>query len=373
MVLPMLMEMGLLSLTIQIKKMKKNIAYFSLVLLILACSKDDDSQDNASNADIDIHVVGQKQTFSSTKAVYWKNGKETILPSNGNSSAIGIYISNIKDVYIAGTENNASTPRPVYWKNGEKIMLESESNLETRVSDIVVQNDGSVYVTGFERSNSTFKAIYWKNGVKTYLHDNSLGGSLTNSIYITPFDDVFIAGTEIDVASFGSRPVYWKNGTRAILSTGGSSSGAYSIHVADAEGLYVSGSESSKAVYWKNGERIVLSDEDLISGITSIYTTQNKVYVAASEKVATADSNNLTKAIYWVDGKKIDLFSDTEASFISQITVVDNDIYVVGGARQSELFNAFDACYWKNGKITVLTDGSSIASASGIAITKKSN
>ncbi|WP_299434573.1 hypothetical protein [uncultured Aquimarina sp.] len=296
------------------------------------------------------------------------------MPSTGSSTASAIHVADNDFVYISGSENINNTPRAVYWKNGEKQMLEVQVNTETYAWGIAVSNNGDVYVIGSEKENMSnqLNAVYWKNGIKVGLHSNNIESSLTHTIQITANDDVYISGSEIDVGSFGSRAVYWKNDVKTVLPDNSFNVNSQSIYVTDFDDVYVSGMENSKAVYWKNGAKTVLSGAQNVSW-TSIYAANSKVYVAATERALDATDNEINKAIYWEDGQKIDLSANDLSSSISQIIVVGDDVYGAGGLRQTPQLFSFDACYWKNGAKTVLTDGSGIARALGIAVVTTSD
>lgn len=158
---------------------------FSLVIVLSACSKDDESSSESFDS-YDIYVVGTKELANgSTRAMYWKNGIATELLPDLSSKGTAVVVVN-KDVYISGNIGNQAC----YWKNGVVTYLPEGD----QAKDIkVVGSD--VYVAG----SSNLVACYWKNDVKTTL-GNAYGNSLANKIIIEGAD-VYIAGGHLKVNS----------------------------------------------------------------------------------------------------------------------------------------------------------------------------
>jgi hypothetical protein len=122
----------------------------------------------------DVYIGG---TNVAGMAVYWKNGVvDTLQPAIGDErvSVNSIFVSG-NDVYSAGALlTNGGNVEPVYWKNGIEYDLPSNGAVYGSANAIFV--DGSdVYVAG-----QTAGAVYWKNGVETTL--SSTGSA--NSIYV---------------------------------------------------------------------------------------------------------------------------------------------------------------------------------------------
>lgn len=343
------------------KTILKNILYCTLVLCIIACSKDDGTN---TEEDINtqegivagIYVVG----YSNNKAVYWKSDEQITLPSGEVSQATGIYITSTNDIYISGFEKNNNTFwKPIYWKNGEKVSL-TTNDIDTYANDIAVANNGDVYVVGREvDENNITTAVYWKNGIKTQLSSST---SIANSIHINANNDVYISGNR------GLVPVYWENGTEITLPFDSSLSEAAtsSIYVTDTEDIYISGFEKGptvswkwRAIYWKNGQRIILPQQESIKSATtsSIYIHNNTIHIVGYEEEE--------GATFWKNNKTT--LTPDVLGVGSAVTVFNNDVYIAGFD-----FNHSNntAVYWKNGFKTTLTDISGFARATDIAVIK---
>ncbi|WP_299434571.1 hypothetical protein [uncultured Aquimarina sp.] len=348
------------------KKINKIAVYFFSVLLVVACSKDDDEpSDDTLNTTVDIHIVGTQDN----KAVYWKNSEKTILPDG--SSANAIFIADNGDIYIAG-ENNAT--EAVYWKNGIKNSI-SIVDYNIGINDIWVAENGDIHIVGYEQyANFNSAAIHWKNGIKTVLtNSNSTGGSATE-IFIKN-NTVYIAGTETENGL--RRAVYWKNGAKVVLpiSTNAMRSSCNSIYVTDDDDIYTGGHEDEPglgsgigqaACYWKNNDQVVLTDGSKDTFISDIIVT-DKIYMSGFELFDF--SANSYNALYFENTTKFTLTTGQDAA--TRATYVSgNDVYVVGYEENSN--GIYDACYWENGIKTVISDGNSNAFAQDI-IVKTSN
>lgn len=87
------------------------------------------------------------------------------------------------------------------------------------------------------------------------------------------------------------------------------------------------------------------------------------IYISGS----TRDNTN-TVATYWKNGVAIILpANSSHISTANAIALSGSDVYVVGN-YQNPVSNINIACYWKNGVITPLTDGSNPAYANAVAI-----
>jgi hypothetical protein len=110
---------------------------------------------------------------------FWENGVESTIntgtdlsaPFNIYGKANSVYVSG-GHVYIAGIVETAKQNFPVYWKDGKETVLPFSATNAYANSIFVRGND--VYVAGYE--SDTFESVtvvYWKNGVKVKLTDGS--------------------------------------------------------------------------------------------------------------------------------------------------------------------------------------------------------
>lgn len=141
------------------------------------------------------------------KAKYWKNSKEEELSITNNisSSASSVYVSG-NDVYIAGDDGNSA----VYWENGKETVLNGNG-----MGKYVCSSGSDVYIAGevYDATSSNGLAVYWKNGTAIYLTDSKISAS-ANAICITA-GDVYTVGDY--TTGYKSVSVYWKNGTIITL------------------------------------------------------------------------------------------------------------------------------------------------------------
>jgi hypothetical protein len=282
---------------------------------------------SVANADvelIDIEVVGTDRFIfgevnpnsGPTKYTVWKNG--TVLyeiPYNRSFVPTRMAVSG-SDVYLCGNSENTATNglRPAIWKNGTVSILSQGYNLAYLSCIYVVGS--TVYTAGLEYSSTQAFISVWANGTRQVLATNETAPS---SITVSG-TDVYVTGTD------GSKPAYWKNGTKILLSVVSAAAGGYcSSIVVSGNDVYACGYENTssdpdRAVYWKNGVRTAL---------TSIG--------ASFESYA----NNME-----VDG---------------------NDVYVCGTAERNSNGD-YSAVLWKNGVLTNLTPASTYAEVSSIKI-----
>ena len=115
-------------------------------------------------------------------AVYWDNGVAHVLDSVEYSCASSIAVSG-QDVYVAGYKiSSGSNERiAVYWKNGVETQLLSDGS--SPIVNAIYVKGSDVYVAGYEFFPTGTTAIYWKNGVETKLAGDGSNSSGT-SIFV---------------------------------------------------------------------------------------------------------------------------------------------------------------------------------------------
>ncbi len=267
----------------------------------------------------DVYVAGYDQIPNTTSYLgrLWKNGSN-IIESASTESVSSVYVSG-SDVYYAGSDNGV----PRYWKNGNPVTLETEADQAVPLSIFVSGSD--VYVAGYEILLTEFDnqhntAVYWKNGTRLLLSLPEESESVASSVFVSG-NDVYVAGY---YGSYTTRiPLYWKNGTPVVLpvQSGRDYSRATSVFVSGND-IYVVGSEAQFdapnpagiALYWKNGVRVPLTQAVTHAGATSIFVFGNDVYVAGSEGGV---------ATYWKNGTPVVLGKTDGTSSIG------NSIFVV--------------------------------------------
>lgn len=103
-------------------------------------------------------------------------------------------------------------------------------------------------------------------------------------------------------------------------------------------------------MYWKNNEFIRLDDN--YGEVTQIKIKGNDVYAVGFYNKENS-SYGRKIAVYWKNGVRIELGDNAASSVANGIFIDGEDVYVVGTIAGSTS-NIQSACYWKNGKLTIL-------------------
>lgn len=195
-----------------------------------------------------------------------------------------------------------------------------------------------VYVVG----TSIYGHSYWKNGVRTDLPGNCVA-----------VRGIFVAGADVYVAGGDNNgnPAYWKNGVEVILPmTSGHNGGqANSIFVSGSD-VYVAGMDAANGAYaaprcWKNG--VALNMTFSVLGVAhSVWVDGSDVYVAGSEGPA----NGNLSATYWKNGTPTQLTDGSSVAEATGVTVAGGAAYVSGYIE-----GQVQRVYWKDGVAVPLT------------------
>lgn len=259
-----------------------------------------------------VHVGGFKINGVNRVAAYWLNGQQMPLNLTGNYSGLSTEVNAIKtvgsDVYLFVTQpkrmSNSEPNNYYYYKNGIRQTLvlsdyQPVNQALTKSQSFFVTRNGDVYIVNPGLIDN--KITYWKNGnrVSAGLSYATLDRVDINSIFVSDYGDVYIAGTKIS-KSGSAKAAYWKNGTEVAVSYDAWNTYTTGIYV-EGSAVYVAGYETKapshfSAVYWKNGYKTVLHNYDTDgydATTTSIASAYGTVYVAGMHK-------NL---VYWVNGK----------------------------------------------------------------------
>lgn len=256
----------------------------------------------------DVYVAGQNRVDTEfglrTRAVYWKNGEEHILPGDYD------YVTSMKifgnDVYItAGYVHNQGkvTNELVYFKNGVlqhlQRPLQGTSVSITGISNSLFVSNGSVHVVGASNQyniHANYMGLYWKDGVFPSSWGTNTYGHYgwANDIYVEG-NDVHIVGSgraNVNGSLQGQIGNYWKNGTiQYLFSDGLTSSAALTgiagrgtdIHIVGYAGRrsqYVPMSGQPK--YWRNGAEFELESGGLDRKTNNIQLLRDHVYICGA-------------------------------------------------------------------------------------------
>jgi hypothetical protein len=197
-------------------------------------------------------------------------------------------------------------------------------------------NNISVYVCG----TGITGAGDWKDGVFTSLTNCFR----TTSIYVSG-TDIYVTG--IDNTGFG--PAYWKNGIYNSLPMSPThNSGAGQSIVVSGTDVYVAGFDEingsrSKPMCWKNGTAlptVTFTGTDTLGVLYGVAVSGTDVYVAGYESPFTGNEI----AMYWKNGSPVPLTDGSSVAIATGCYFSGSDIYVSG-----YITGITQAYYWKNG------------------------
>lgn len=287
----------------------------------------------------DIYFVGN----DGGKAVYWKNGLETVL---GPGMGQGITLSG-SSVYVGGvshkTLGNDSVDLAAVWKDGVE---EDLTDTGSAVANTPMVAGSDVYVPGLiERSAPQSNAVYWKNGQLINL--DSAARSWAWEV-ATSGSDVYVVGA---IHGLYDTSVIWKNGQRLMGASTGTGDN-YSQMLISGGNMYVVGGQG----YFVNfpNQFIQLPGATFT---TDLFFSGTDMYVSGNW-----DSAGNIYAAYWKDRilYKLPNYPGTTYSTATGIVVAGSDVYVAGFADSN---SGQWAVYWKNGVEGVLSKNGSINGA----------
>ena len=301
----------------------------------------------ASAPEPDVYVAGFESNGHFDVATVWKNGAATSLTDGtGHAHATGVAVDGA-DVHVCGvglvTTAVGQALAAALWKNGVAVPLRTTSPVSF-ASAVAVQGH-DVYVAGTDGNVATV----WKNGEPTAL---TTGLSDAQGIALSGAD-VYVVGSE----SIGRAvtPRVWKNGAATSLPQTFDLAGAAAVAVQGGS-VFIAGNDGPYAIYWKDGVRVALTDGVFDAGARGIAFAAGRVLVAGTE-----GNGQDPVAKLWVDGLPNDLSFGSGGGGSEAIATVGGDVYVAG-------FTPTFAGYWKNGRLTPLTNGRSGANALAIAV-----
>ena len=353
-------------------------------------STDDDTEDNTEIiicsdcpqkiSGYDIFIAGTSETEG---AVYWVNGQKNAL--NVNSFASDITVDNGK-VFVSGYAYGSGAQ---YWEiNGQNIIQNDLPGFEGEGQSILVK-DNSVYVGGYYShadGMSGAYGCYWKDGVK---YKNSGGGDhAAYGIAVQSNGDVLTTGYFLSGHHYVI-PAYWKNNTKANLSSPSNSDGEAVTVKLKSNGSAVFGGIVSqdnamlgsinKPAYWQGTQRKTCGIGSINqgwqdSGVHGLALDGNTVYQAGWTMNMVGQYptywKNQTKHLLpgaTVNGTRYDQGKATD------IAIVDGKVVVVGMLTGAPILDSYGvqidygygdgpevnndtgyACIWIDGTIHIL-------------------
>lgn len=345
----------------------KLIILSTILLLFCACKKEDkqSSIDYAPSSPlVDIYVAGVAQSGSVPQAVLWKNDTTTYLTNGVNPAAAKSVAVKNGDVYVAGYESNGTKNVAKLWKN-ESVFLASNGSQNASFNSLFLTTD-SIYIAGEESNGTKNIAKYWKDGVATALSDGTNDASAT-SIFVSG-NDVYVTTYEYDGTHFIAK--IYKNGTSTTLNGSSPSAAANAVFVSGSN-VYVAGSITnsySQAVIWKNTVMTKLFNGTLTSNATSLFVQNGNLLIGGHHSQMNSGLGEIDRA-FLKNNSSTTYYPlvDDASAVIYSIAPIESDLYAAGTAYG----NTNMACYWKNGEIHYLSNGSNVDSANSIFVVRK--
>jgi uncharacterized caspase-like protein len=301
-----------------------------------------------------------------TRAVLWKGGSPTVLPSHEKAGKAYASVVAGGDVYTVGlwtlSAGEYAISRPCYWKNGSRVDITAPLR-DCKAVGIAVSG-GTVYTCGYYMSEKGQKvACYWAGDKKVDLPSGGEDAGV-EAIAVSG-SSVFAVGwckaltKSKEKANF---PCYWSGGKKFDLATTpNDNNAAIAAAIADGKlyivGYYWDGSKTCPCL-WEGASHTLLPTDGKRGGVNCIAVSDGVLLMAGQY-------NNGSRWVpcYWIGtGKRVDLpsSSDAEARTISMIGGV---VYVGGSRFEKKLDNP---CYWRDGKLVDLFGASADSSVRAI-------
>lgn len=325
-----------------------------------------------------VYVVGAENNSSNVPAAkLWVDGKEKIIATFPTEKSYAISTS----VFVTGTklviggneivEGQSRTAKIWSMDNTDAaIKAFANSNQSTFtdgkndafITGVYQTTNRGVVASGTITNGSNYIAAYWQNGVLKPLTDGTREAKGLG-IYADASNS-YIAGYESNGNTYVAK--VWKSDfTSTSLTNGKNTARAEAVFLSGGD-VYVAGYEHdgvSKIVakYWKNGTPMALTDASgSATYATSIFVVGADVYVAGYKSMG-----SLNRACFWKNGVVSYLTDGTKDAVALSIFVYGTDVYVAGHEIQG---NIYVAKFWKNGVATNLTNGAKDARATGIYV-----
>jgi IPT/TIG domain len=306
----------------------------------------------------DVFAIGT-MAIPGYELLYWKNGVQISLDGTAYGFPTGMALVDTT-LYIAGYYyDTGGDPQGLFWKNlsGSKL---SEGLVKHTTGGMAVSGN-DVYVAGFQEPDNDQDdliniAEYWKNGQQVILSDTSQYDQAT-AIAVNG-TDVYVAGNVEGQGISWQSAAIWKNGVETVLphAPGGQLSYTTGMTIANGD-VYISGYDNGATIiaeYWKNGVQVTLSNN---GSANCIVVVGNDVYVGGS---TWNGYHNI--ATYWKNGQAVSITDGTTDAAITGLAIDGSDVYAsgyhgtnTGGPVLGDPIHGYAPVYWKNGVETKLT------------------
>ena len=194
-----------------------------------------------------LFAVGCMDIDAVRTAVIWKDNNSSVYSQLGDGTWPSVaYAATANDdgLYVCGYQYGyeETTYHGVIWEVGGSEFTFPDG---TKIYDITYSKEyNNFYSVGVAYEDGQYKLKVWINDTELYtLFDNTVGSTDRMSICVDDAGDVYVS------AYYGNPDVVWKNG-QEIFNT----PGYITSVLANSNGVYCAGSESSVGQIWKDGE-----------------------------------------------------------------------------------------------------------------------
>ena len=275
------------------------------------------------------------------------------------------------DVYVFGNEKSAGTNNVIkYWKNGVATnVTDGTTNCDAMSAFMTPAND--IYIAGYQwdAAGFTANAKLWVNGAVTDLSGLSFLTSYATGVFVNG-TDVYVSYYMDDITTGFTSARLWKNGVSTTLPGSGSANfHALCVYVSGSD-VYVGGSSTpqasivNRAIMWKNGVAQYLNNGQFNSQVNKILVNGSDVYAVGQDNVG---ANGTGRAVIWKNGVATYLTDGVSSDAMANDIFIDGtDVYVCG--RKSMSGGGEKAQVWKNGVATVLSANGNNDIAHGVYV-----
>lgn len=304
----------------------------------------------------------------STLVVSCNKDNEPELQEYRNTTALSIFVNDGKEGLSTLVSENYSVYTE-FWIDGKKSDFEkltallpagnyfrTSINNEYRATTVYRKKSGEVVTYQFPRNYSLYNddlLTYYKGGERFKMDTTALGA----------IHSVDASGEQVFAGFFGrqsysetgaylqpNKAFYWDGKSKITIlpmPTNYFYFTGVSCVYKFGEDVYVAG-KMDFPMYWKNKEMVRLNDN--YGEVNQITTQGSDVYAVGFYNKRNSNSTGHT-ACYWINNTLVELEDDAIAY---SIFLIGKDVYVAGAKGR---FPAeYKACYWKNGKITIMED-----------------
>lgn len=267
----------------------------------------------------------------------------TTTSGSGTTTSTSTTTTTVKPSIVFGGYTDYFQTKAYIWADGVEIEQTNASG-DACVKNVFLADD--VYAVGYA-TRSASSACYWVNNSQVFFSSNLNGANYSRAFDISiSGTDIFAGGDCWDGANYNL--CVWFNDTQTSLTNVYGTINAVAIDGSDRYAAGTIGSSSFYPLIWKNNAGSVLPT---VSGQGQVYdmiVTNGIVYVCGNDK------QMITVACYWTNGVEIPLSAPYYAAAYG-IALGDSGV-VVAGSRMDSAIMIWNACYWLDGSLTMLTN-----------------